>query len=70
MRMAGMYGKGEAAEAGPKDLAAAIEEVPEEVEPASERGEELDPEQAGLVEEMGLTPEQGVALRRFIETMI
>lgn len=51
-----------------KDLASAIEEAPAEVEMAEES--ETDPEQAGLIEEMGLSPEQGQALIRLIETMI
>lgn len=46
----------------------ALEAAPEEVAP--EEGDELDAEQAGLAEEMGLSPEQGKSLRRFIETMM
>lgn len=70
--MAGMsYGKRQS-EPPPamKDLASAIEEVPEEVEPDADTDDALDPEQASLAEEMGLSPEQGLALRRFVETMI
>lgn len=46
----------------------ALEEAPAEVE--SMEGDELDAEQASIVQEMGMTPEQGKALRRFIETMM
>ena len=72
--MAGMgYGAGKPAKPEMKDLASAIEEAPAEVEGSAEEeiGEgELDAEQASLAEQMGLTPEQGVALRSFIETML
>jgi hypothetical protein len=51
-----------------RDLASAIEEAPAEVEP--EGDDELDPEQAAIIEEGGFTPEQGKALIRLIETMM
>lgn len=74
--MAGMsYGGGKmpmsappAAADKPRDLASAIEASEPEVEPDSD--EELDPEQAAIIEEGGFTPEQGKALIRLIETMI
>lgn len=56
-------------EAPMKDLATAIEESPEEVEPAEEE-DALDAEQAALVEQMGLSPEQGSALVKLITTML
>jgi hypothetical protein len=46
----------------------ALGSAPAEVEPDAD--DELDAEQAGIVEEMGMTPEQGKALRRFIETIL
>lgn len=72
--MAG-YGKAPAApptggEMPMKDLASALEETPDEVEPDADVDDALDPEQASLAEEMGLSPEQGLALRRFVETMM
>ncbi len=72
--MAAEYGK-DGAMKGPmkgpmKDLAEAIEETPEEVESTEEDTAGLDAEQAALVEQMGLSPEQGEALVKLITTML
>lgn len=46
----------------------ALEGAPAEVQPTET--DALDAEQAALAEEMGLNPQQGLALRRFLETML
>ena len=55
----------------PKDFASALEEMPEEVaegETMADGDVSLDAEQSDLAEQMGFSPEEAVALKRFIES--
>ena len=55
----------------PKDFASALESMPEEVAAPPEgmsEGSDLDAEQQGLAEEMGFSPEEASALKRFVES--
>lgn len=68
-------GMGKSEESGeghsPKDFASALADAPESMEPGEppeEDGEALDPEQAHLAEQMGLDPQEGIALKRFIKS--
>lgn len=55
----------------PKDFASALEDAPEAVTSTAgdDSGGELDAEQSSCVEQMGFSPEEGLALKRFVESL-
>ena len=52
----------------PHDLLSALDSAPDEVAEGEADGMELDAEQQDLVEQMGLDPEEGKSLKRFVES--